>query len=126
VAIGFSSEKYEWGIRCAWLLLPSSLNGLVPCGTVFGVHDKLIPIGVLGDMFGPYAVFGGKGAILAVQTAVPDFGFAVLGKLGLRRHRDAFVAVGSDRIAALLVDVEAADVGHEDARLAGDVRPHIP
>src|SRR5687767_6496478 len=44
----------------------------------------------------------------------------------LRRKREALVAVGGDLVARLAVFADAADVGHEDARLAGDVGAHVP
>src|SRR4051794_25544985 len=41
-------------------------------------------------------------------------------------EREALVAGVGDRLRLLDVGREAADVGHEDARLAGDVRADIP
>lgn len=61
-------------------LLIGVLIGLVPCGTVLRAQDRPITIGVLGDMSGPYADFGGKGAVLAVEMAVQDFGSTLLGR----------------------------------------------
>src|SRR5262245_4101963 len=39
---------------------------------------------------------------------------------------EALVALGGDCVAHFPIDADAADVGHEHARLAGDVRPHVP
>ena len=41
-------------------------------------------------------------------------------------EREALVARGGDGVAVLAVEVEAADVGEEDPRLAGDVGTHVP
>ena len=45
-----------------------------------GVSDDVVKIGVLTDMSGVYADVGGKGAVLAAQMAVKDFGGKVLNK----------------------------------------------
>src|SRR5690242_20018223 len=41
-------------------------------------------------------------------------------------EREAFVTVGSDGIACLFVRHDAADIRHEDARLAGNISTDIP
>src|SRR5207244_5219231 len=48
--------------------------------------------------------------------------------LSLRGHPDleATVAARGDVVAGLPVDPDAADIGHQDARLAGDVGAHVP
>ena len=43
-------------------------------------QERPLVIGVLGDMSGQYADFGGKGAVKAVQMAVEDAGGRVLGR----------------------------------------------
>ena len=45
-----------------------------------GVSDDVVKIGVLTDMSGVYADVGGKGALVAAQMAVKDFGGKVLNK----------------------------------------------
>src|SRR5882724_5504185 len=42
------------------------------------------------------------------------------------RHRKSLVALCGHVIADLPVGPDAADIGHEDARLAGDVGAHVP
>ena len=42
------------------------------------------------------------------------------------RHGEPLIAVGGDCVAARPVGADAADIGHEDPRLAGDVRAHVP
>src|SRR5882757_3386459 len=42
------------------------------------------------------------------------------------RHRKAFIALGCDLVADLPVRADAADIGHEDARLARHVGAHVP
>lgn len=44
------------------------------------VSDNLVRIGVLGDLSGVYADFGGPGDVVAARMAVEDFGGKVLGK----------------------------------------------
>ena len=44
------------------------------------ISDNLVRIGVLGDLSGVYADFGGPGNVVAVRMAVEDFGGKVLGK----------------------------------------------
>ena len=44
----------------------------------------------------------------------------------LRGQREALVVPGRDVVAFLPVGADSADVGHEDARLAGDVGPGVP
>src|SRR6201998_2309097 len=44
------------------------------------ISDNLVRIGVLGDLSGVYADFGGPGDIVAARMAVEDFGGKVLGK----------------------------------------------
>jgi branched-chain amino acid transport system substrate-binding protein len=44
------------------------------------VSDNLVRIGVLGDLSGIYADFGGRGNVVAARMAVEDFGGKVLGK----------------------------------------------
>src|SRR3954447_4690726 len=39
---------------------------------------------------------------------------------------EAFISSGRDCIAFLPIGADAADVGHEHARLAGDVGTHVP
>src|SRR5437867_12241556 len=41
-------------------------------------------------------------------------------------HGESRVAAGGDFVARLPVGADPANVGHEDARLAGDVRAHVP
>lgn len=61
---------------------------LVVAGLVLGVllgnpahaQERPLIIGVLGDMSGPYADFGGRGSVRAVQMAVADAGGRVLGR----------------------------------------------
>ena len=43
-----------------------------------------------------------------------------------RRQDEPLVAIGGDFIALLLVGGDAADIGHEDARLAGNIGAHVP
>jgi len=43
------------------------------------VSDNLVRIGVLGDLSGVYADFGGPGNVVAARMAVEDFGSKVLG-----------------------------------------------
>src|SRR5262250_3425572 len=42
------------------------------------------------------------------------------------RHDKTLVALGGDLVANLPVRPDAADIGHEDARLAGNVGAHVP
>jgi branched-chain amino acid transport system substrate-binding protein len=63
---------------CAAALALSALLGSVPAAAQLS-GDK-VRIGVLGDQSGPYADLGGKGAIVAAQMAIADFGGSVLGK----------------------------------------------
>src|SRR6476619_6510967 len=42
------------------------------------------------------------------------------------RHHKSFISLGRDLVADPTVDADAADIGHEDARLAGDVGAHVP
>ena len=44
------------------------------------ISDNLVRIGVLGDLSGVYADFGGPGDVAATRMAVEDFGGRVLGK----------------------------------------------
>ena len=44
------------------------------------ISDNLVRIGVLGDLSGVYADFGGPGNVVAARMAVEDFGGKVLGK----------------------------------------------
>ncbi len=44
------------------------------------LSDNLVRIGVLGDLSGVYADFGGPGNVVAARMAVEDFGGKVLGK----------------------------------------------
>ena len=44
------------------------------------ISDNLVRIGVLGDLSGVYADFGGPGDVVAARMAVEDFGGKVLGK----------------------------------------------
>ena len=44
------------------------------------ISDTLVRIGVLGDLSGVYADFGGPGDVVAARMAVEDFGGKVLGK----------------------------------------------
>jgi branched-chain amino acid transport system substrate-binding protein len=44
------------------------------------ISDDVVKIGVLTDMSGVYADFGGAGAVLAAKMAAEDFGGKVLGK----------------------------------------------
>jgi branched-chain amino acid transport system substrate-binding protein len=44
------------------------------------VSDNLVRIGVLGDLSGVYADFGGPGDVVSARMAVEDFGGKVLGK----------------------------------------------
>jgi branched-chain amino acid transport system substrate-binding protein len=44
------------------------------------ISDNLVRIGVLGDLSGVYADFGGPGNVVAARMAVADFGGKVLGK----------------------------------------------
>jgi branched-chain amino acid transport system substrate-binding protein len=44
------------------------------------VSDDIVRIGVLGDLSGIYADFGGPGNVVAARMAVEDFGGKVLGK----------------------------------------------
>src|SRR4051812_43318217 len=43
-----------------------------------------------------------------------------------RRHGKAFISLRRDVVADLAVDSDAADIGHEDLRLARDVGAHVP
>ena len=49
------------------------------------VSDNLVRIGVLGDLSGVYADFGGPGDVVAARMAVEDFGGKVLGTLKVLR-----------------------------------------
>jgi len=42
------------------------------------ISDNLVRIGVLGDLSGVYADFGGPGNVVAARMAVEDFGGKVL------------------------------------------------
>src|SRR5438132_12922499 len=42
------------------------------------------------------------------------------------RHRKAFIALGCDVVADQAIRTDAADVGHENPRLARDVGAHVP
>ena len=44
------------------------------------ISDNLVRIGVLGDLSGVYADFGGPGDVVAARMAVEDVGGKVLGK----------------------------------------------
>ena len=44
------------------------------------LSDNLVRIGVLGDLSGVYADFGGPGNVVAARMAVQDAGGKVLGK----------------------------------------------
>ena len=44
------------------------------------ISDNLVRIGMLGDLSGVYADFGGPGNVVAARMAVEDFGGKVLGK----------------------------------------------
>jgi branched-chain amino acid transport system substrate-binding protein len=44
------------------------------------ISDNLVRVGVLGDLSGVYADFGGPGNVVAARMAVEDFGGKVLGK----------------------------------------------
>jgi branched-chain amino acid transport system substrate-binding protein len=44
------------------------------------ISDNVVRIGVLGDLSGVYADFGGPGNVVAARMAVEDFGGKVLGK----------------------------------------------
>src|SRR6516164_10863039 len=44
------------------------------------ISDNLVRIGVLGDLSGVYADFGGPGNVVAARMAVEDAGGKVLGK----------------------------------------------
>ena len=44
------------------------------------ISDNLVRIGVLGDLSGVYADFGGPGNVVAARMAVEDFGGKVFGK----------------------------------------------
>lgn len=49
--------------------------------SVTGVlSDDVVKIGVLTDMSGAYSAFGGKGAVIAAEMAVADFGGKIFGK----------------------------------------------
>src|ERR1700754_3128713 len=43
-----------------------------------------------------------------------------------RRDRKPPIALGRDVVADLTIDADAADIGHENARLARNVRAHVP
>jgi len=45
-----------------------------------GADDKVVRIGVLNDMSGPYSNFQGPGSVLAAQMAVEDFGGKAAGR----------------------------------------------
>src|ERR1700712_2157015 len=42
------------------------------------------------------------------------------------RHPETLIALGGDVVADLAIDADAADIRHEDARLARDVGAHVP
>src|SRR4051812_27896961 len=42
------------------------------------------------------------------------------------RHRKSLIALRRDIVADLAIDPNAADIGHEDLRLARDVGAHVP
>lgn len=42
------------------------------------------------------------------------------------RHDKPLIAFRGDVVADFSVGPDAADIGHEDARLAGDVSAHVP
>ena len=44
------------------------------------ISDNLVRIGVIGDLSGVYADFGGPGNVVAARMAVEDAGGKVLGK----------------------------------------------
>src|SRR5437879_2343225 len=44
------------------------------------LSDDVVKIGVLTDMSGTYATYGGQGALVAAQMAVKDFGGKMFGK----------------------------------------------
>lgn len=52
----------------------------VTTGALAQVSDDVVKIGVLTDLSGPYADFGGPGSVAAAQLAIEDAGGKVLGK----------------------------------------------
>src|SRR6188472_4374338 len=59
------------------------------------------------------------------QPSPPSRSGALLRRLR-RRHDKTFIALRRDVVADLAIDADAADIGHEDLRFAGNVGAHVP
>jgi branched-chain amino acid transport system substrate-binding protein len=61
-------------------LLAALLGGCMAMNIAHAQQDGAVKIGVMTDMSGMYADFGGQGSVIAAQMAIDDFGGKVLGK----------------------------------------------
>ena len=74
---------------------------------------------------GDHGSFSRTDTHISMMAHGPDFKSGMYDPQSLARD-EPFVAFRRHVVAFLPVGSDAADVGHEDARLAGDVRAHVP